>query len=116
MADLQTEAMKAGGVPEGYSEIEVDFFQFLKEGDSIQGRLTEKRETQMKGGRVGRYTLLTKENKKVCFLGSVLLDEKLRGVGLGAEVYVVFTHTGKTGSEYDMKYFNVYVKSQRPNG
>lgn len=114
MADLANEAMKQGAVPVGYDEVVVDFFQFNSEGDNIAGRLVNKTQVQIRGNRVGKYTIITPENKRVAFLGGVHLDELMSNVGLGREVMVQFTHREKTGQDNsgnEMKRFKVFVKS-----
>lgn len=111
---LEKEVIKEGGVPEGYDEVIVEFFQFQKEGDSIKGRLVTKQWITVRGSRCGKYTLIRDpDNMKVAFLGSVLLDELLQNVGVGNEIYVVFTHkTAATEDSFEMKNFKVFSKSR----
>lgn len=107
------EALKDGGIPEGYAEVDVEFYRFENPGDKLQGILINKTQTTIKGGnRIGKYTIKKQDGKKVAFLGSVQLDEKMSNIGLGQDVWVQFTHKeslGDTGNE--MKCFKVFVKT-----
>lgn len=112
MGDLVNEAMKVGGVPEGYAEVVVEFYQFKNEGDKVEGRLVNKLMTTVRGNRVGKYTMITGNNKRVTFLGGVHLDELLANVGLGQELLVQYTHKETIeDTGYEMKRFKVFVKS-----
>ena len=115
MPDLVSEAMKLGGVPEGYAEVIVEFFQFQNEGDIIKGRLVGKDQVTVRGNRIGKYTLIREsDSTRVAFLGGVQLDELMKNVAVGKELLIVFTHKEKTGQGegYDMKRFKVYFKEQ----
>lgn len=108
------EAVKMGGVPEGYAEVVIDFFQFKNEGDHISGRLVSKLTTVVRGNKIGKYTIITPENRRVSFLGGVDLDEKMNNVGIGNEIYVQYTHKEQTSSEgFEMKRFKVFVKASQ---
>ena len=114
MADLVTEAMKQGGVPEGYAEVVIDFFQFKQEGDHLEGRLVSKTQTVVRGNKIGKYTLIMKNNHRVSFLGGVDLDEKMANVGVGNEIWVQYTHKEPTSGEgFEMKRFKVFVKAMQ---
>lgn len=107
---LVAEAMKQGAIPEGYREIEVDFFQFKKAGDMVTGQLVNKAQIQVKGGRVGKYTINKADNKKVAFLGSVQLDELMSNVNIGARIQVVYVSDETLENKNVMKKFKLYVK------
>lgn len=113
--DLVSEAIAtAGAVPEGYSEISVDFFQFKQEGDRVEGRLINKSQTTVRGNRVGKYVLMKAGGQRITFLGGVHLDELMANVGVGNEILVEYTHKERideTGNE--MKRFKVFVKNAR---
>lgn len=110
--DLMNEALKAGGVPEGYGEVTVDFYRFENEGDHLAGRLVNKTQTTVRGNRIGKYVLIAANNRRVTFLGGVDLDEKLANVGIGNEVFIQYTHKEPSGEkDYEMKRFRVFVKA-----
>lgn len=112
---LVNEALKNGAVPDGFEPVEdIEFFQFKEIGDHITGRLIIKSTTRISGTPVGKYTVQVMENgmvKKVAFLGSMLLDEKLATIPNGSNIYVAFTSeeaTGQAGNK--MKHFTVATK------
>lgn len=100
-------------VKDGYTRVSVEFKQFLNEGDEIKGRLIGKTQVQMKGGRVGKYTVVRLEDKqKVAFLGSVQLDELMNAVAVGNEIWVIFLRRERRSEDgFEMKMYNVFVKS-----
>jgi len=114
---LEAEIIKAGGVPDGYTEIDVDFFQFKTPGDKLEGKLINKGVTTVKNGRVGKYTIQRFEGgttKKTAFLGSVQLDELMTNVAVGAEILVIFmADEPLENSSYTMKRFKVYQKNPK---
>lgn len=110
---LEGEAIRQGAVPDGWNEEQIDFFQFEKVGDEITGRLVGKIQTTIRGNRLGKYTLLVKTDtgsKKVAFLGSVDLDEKMANIGVGNYVKIVFLATEPTKENYEMRRFRVFWK------
>ena len=108
------EAIKGGAVPEGYDEIDIEFIKFSNPGDKVMGVLVGKKEiTLSRGNRVGKYTVKIGDNKKVSFLGSVQMDEKLQNVPLLANVWIEYTHSENVeGQTYDMKFYKVFVKAR----
>lgn len=111
MNDLTNEAIKQGGVPDGYAEVVIEFFQFKTEGDKLEGRLLTKQQTSVRGNKVGKYTLKGSDGKRYSFLGGVHLDELLANLSLGSEVWIQYSHLEKiedTGNE--LKRFKVFVK------
>lgn len=100
-------------VKDGYTRISVEFKQFLNEGDEIKGRLIGKTQVQMKGGRIGKYTVVREGDKqKVAFLGSVQLDELMNAVGVGSDIWVIFLRRERRSEDgFEMKMYNVFVKS-----
>jgi hypothetical protein len=107
---VMNEAIKQGGVPEGYAEVVVEFFQFKDEGDNIAGRLVGKTTTQIRGNRIGKYTVM-KDGKRFAFLGGVHLDELMSNIGIGNEIWVQYTHKEKTSGEgFELKKFKVFSK------
>jgi len=108
---VTNEAFKMGAVPDGYTEVQVDFFKFENEGDHIEGRLVNKTAVQVRGNRVGKYTMIC-GIRRVAFLGGVQLDELMTNVGIGHEVFIQYTHKEKTGEQdFEMKKFKVFVKA-----
>lgn len=102
-----------GAIPDGYSEVNVEFFQFLAENDTLAGRLLSKSTTNVRGNRVGRYTIVKDGGEKVAFLGGVHLDELLSAIGLGREIILTFTHREKTQeSGFEIKKFRLLIKGQ----
>jgi hypothetical protein len=109
---LVTEALKQGAVPEGYKEIDIEFFQFKTPGDKIEGRLLAKNNIQVKGVRVGKYTIQNlKDNKKYAFLGSVQLDELMANISIGTQIMVVYIDEILLENLNKMKHFKVYAKT-----
>lgn len=108
---LVSEALNIGGVPDGFNEVMVEFFQFNNPGDTLTGRLIGKDTTVMRGGnRIGKYTLIKKDGSRVAFLGSVKLDEQLKCVGNGQEVYIQYTGKEKLDGGNEMNTFRVFAK------
>lgn len=116
MSDLASEAKKIMGaenanVPDGYREVKVEFFKFENIGDSLRGRLVGKDQTVMnRGNRIGKYTVVMEDKTMVNFLGAVELDELMRRVAVGAEVFIQYTHSEKLDGGNEMKHFTVAVK------
>lgn len=112
---LESEAMKQGGVPEGYTEVDVEFFSFKVPGDKITGTLLEKRETTVgqRNNKIGKYIIRTMTGKKFAFLGSVQLDEKMKTIPLGSECWIEYIGEQETDQNFKMKTFKVFVKSIR---
>lgn len=107
---LVNEAIKDGAIPEGYAEVVVEFFQFKNEGDQLEGRLVNKAQTQVRGNKIGKYTIM-KAGKRIAFLGGVQLDELLANVPLGSEVFIQYTHKEKTSeSGNEIHRFKVFTK------
>jgi hypothetical protein len=104
-------AMKEGAVPEGYKEIDVEFFQFKTPGDNIEGRLISKNTIQIRGARIGKYTIHKSGDKKLAFLGSVQLDELLANVALGSQIMVMYIAEEILENLNKMKRFKLYVKT-----
>lgn len=107
--DLTTEAMKAGGIPDGYDEVQVTFFQFKNEGDTIEGRLISKNVTTIRGNKIGKYVIMKPDTERITFLGGVHLDELMANVGVGNEIKILYTHQEKTEEGYPMKRFKVFI-------
>lgn len=113
--DLVNEAIKThGAVPEGYKEIEVEFFRFKNPGDFIAGRLIKVGTQKMSGSIIGKYTISQETtNKKMAFLGSVQLDEKMSDVKVGDEIRVQYTHEESGGGgRSGMKNFKLFIKEK----
>lgn len=110
---LVSAAMNIGGVPEGFNEVLVDFFQFTNPGDTITGRLISKEYTTMRNNKVGKYTIIKPDGQRVAFLGSVKLDEQMKCVGSGQEVYIQYTGMEKLEGGNEMKLFRVFSKQSQ---
>ena len=61
----------------------------LEEGDTIEGRLIEKREN-IGDNHSNVYTLETAEGEKVGVWGSAVLDSKLAGIAIGKMVAIEY--------------------------
>lgn len=108
---LLAEAQKLGGVPEGYKDVEYDWFQFKSIGDYCQGKLVEKRKQRMqRGNDVGKYTVIQKNNRRGSFLGSVQLDDLMAGIPLGADIFVQLIDIERQTNDYEIKKFKVAMK------
>lgn len=111
---LEREAERLGAertVPDGYNEVEVEFFQFKNVGDSIAGRLIEKHITTIQGNKCGKYAIVDQSNKRAVFLGSVQMDELLNTVAVGTEIYVEYIGQGATTEKgFQIKRFVVGTK------
>ncbi len=103
-----------GAVPEGYVEIQIEFFRFSNPGDFIAGRLLKKETQKVGNSLLGKYTI-SQDNthKQMAFLGSVHLDEKMNGAKVGDEIWVQFTHEDGQPGANKMKYFKLFVKATR---
>lgn len=102
-----------GGTPEGYKEVETNFFQFKNIGDTIAGRLIAKGKQKAGNSEVGRYTVIDGSNKPVSFMGSTDLDEKLALVTLRYDIIVTYETVLKTSTDpakNDMKIFKVFAR------
>src|SRR4030042_402406 len=110
---ILNEAIKQGGIPDGYYEISVEFFQFKTEGDKLEGRLIDKSHTRIRGNDIGKYNMICGV-RRVVFLGGVHLDELLSSVPVGSEIFIQYTHKELTGDKsYELKRFKVFVKATR---
>src|SRR4030042_27607 len=106
---VEREILGMGGVPEGYTPIEVEFFQFKTPGEKLEGRLINKSIISVRNGRVGKYTLQRHEDgqpKKTAFLGSIQLDELMSNATIGSEIYVMYiAEEAIENSSFKMKRF-----------
>lgn len=102
-----------GGVPEGFKEVNTNFFQFKTIGDTISGRLIVKGKQKAGNSEVGRYTIIDGNNKTVSFMGSTDLDEKLALVTLRNDIIVTYETDLKTSTDpakNNMKIFKVFAR------
>ena len=114
---LEQAAYQAGAVPAGYREVYITWFYFKMPGDKIQGRLLS-REPQKAGNNTAiKYTVQTDDRRRVSFLGTSQLDERLKLITIGHDIIIMFDRTEKaTGdNKNDMKVFKVFAKDPRPN-
>lgn len=109
---LMEEALKQGGVPEGFKEVEVDFYRFKTVGDFLTGKLISKAAVNVgpKGNRTGKYTILDSESKMISFLGSAELDEKMARIAIGATVLVQYIGSENLEEGRELKHFRALVK------
>jgi hypothetical protein len=112
---LVGEALKQGAVPEGYKEVEVQFFHFKAANDCITGRLIEKDKQRAGNSIVGKYTVITENNNRVSFMGSTQLDEKMRQVPVGNDIIVAYTHAEQSSdnTKNPMKIYKVFSRDVR---
>jgi hypothetical protein len=112
---LESEALKLGGVPEGWDEIDIEFYRFSKFGDKVVGVLLLKKPITMgKGNMTQKYHVRLDDGKKVSFLGSIQLDEKLSNVVPGTLVWIEYIgDIPVEGTTNTMKQFKVFTRKQK---
>lgn len=96
-----------------YQEVVIEFFKFDTEGQILEGLLVAKAQNTIRGSKVGKYTLIRKEDKmKVTFNGGTVLDELMASVAAGKEIKIVYIgdEIPMESGQFPMKRFKVFQK------
>lgn len=94
-----------------YREIEAEFINLGPTNPSVEGTILSRDSVPFRGGPVGRYLLEREDGSRVKVLGSTQLDDKMREIPDGADVYIAFTGLGQQTDKdkQPMKEFRVFV-------
>lgn len=84
-----------------------DYFTF-KEGQSVEGVLTEKEENTGSRGNSTLYTMERVDGEVIKFWGSTILDDRMSPVQIGEEVMIEFTGWDKNQQGTEYKTWEVY--------
>lgn len=78
--------------------------------EEIEGVLTSSESIIMDGRPVGKYKMEKEDGSTVAFLGSVILDDKLSGIEIGADIRIELagTEKSKTAGHSATKLFRVF--------
>lgn len=106
----QTDATTKAAKDRKWTKIEApDFSRFGKPGDSIEGKLLKVGQTKFRNGTAGKYTVELETGEEVTFNGSVRLDDLMADVPINSFVRITYTGDTKTGSNFQMRNFDVEV-------
>ena len=82
-------------------------FKFEKEGDTLQGRISERRERDIQGRSFGQYVVKDRKGVSWRVYGNVSLDDALSRVEDGQPIQIALESFEETPSGFPTKVFKV---------